>query len=1097
MNRETFSRNDLRLTAAVLAVIVLCWVYIRLEYDKAFPQASIKLRLSRAAITDLAARFLNARSLTTTGYRQITIFDPDDDARLYLERELGLERANQLMQRDVSVWRWRARWFRPPEQEEMLVWASPDEGRITGFEHLIPEAASGARLTHDQAFQLARDFAAGMSTAPAHIVEDRLEQKPNRLDYLFTWEQDGFRAKDATYRRTVVVQGDRIGRYREFLYVPEGWQRDFAAMRSKNELFASIAEAFWLPLILGALFLLVRGLRRHQIPWRPVALISGVIGVLMIANQLNSIPLLVDRFPTSSPYLQTLVLIVLMALGSGVGVFFYVIVAGAAGEHTYRARTGDPLSLRAVFTREGLASRQFYRAVLVGYGFAAVHIAFLVAFYLVGRKFGVWSPQDVQYSDLLSTALPWIYPVAIASMAASAEEFWFRLLAIPLLWRLIRIRWIAVIVPAFIWGFLHANYPQQPAWIRGVEVGLIGVAAGFLMLRFGILATLVWHYTVDAMLIGANLFDASSWFYRLNGAVLALAVLAPLIASVVLYRRNRGFVIPGEVAPATVDAQRVMATGAYVAPPRPLLNPRWLYGTAVLAGVLGLFASPAIFGDWIRVRLDRTAAEAIARAAVPDSSRWRTSTDFISNLDIAEFEYLRRAAGAYAAERIVRERKPSAVWRTRFFRPLEKEEWRIYVDQTGSIIRKDHLLDERAPGDRLNGDDARRRAETQLLAKGLVLVDSSEERRERRTDWSFVFEDPQFHHGDARARVSLELHGDEPSNLRRFIKLPEEWLREFQKPALRTFVLPAAIGSLLLPILIIFLRRLGSHETTFHWYAYSIAAGLSILLSSAGVMNQWATVMSGYETATPEQNYLTQYVIGRMVTIVLAGAGIFALMLAVDVFRQAYFGRAALDPPSFSRAVAVLLLLAGMGRAMGWVLDRIPGPRPALTLWHIRGLDAYVPGLQTLTFSFLITTVIVGSAAIVAFWLLACMKLRQRLVTIAMLVIAIALSQSLTALQFAAHALTAIIWFGVVMLIVGTCSADLIGLGVALFWLVALEDAFDLIQQPAPILRWNGVAAAIVAVAFGAGLIVMVRRRAMATLDETNPSGIEAFESET
>jgi len=149
MNRERFSKSDLRLTAAMVLVIAVCLVYIRLEYDKAFPQASIKLVLSKAAITDLARKFLDRRGLKTAGFRELTIFDPDDDARLYLERELGLERANQLMQRDISVWRWRARWFRPPQQEEMVVWESPD-GRVTGLEHIVAEAAAGARLAHDE-----------------------------------------------------------------------------------------------------------------------------------------------------------------------------------------------------------------------------------------------------------------------------------------------------------------------------------------------------------------------------------------------------------------------------------------------------------------------------------------------------------------------------------------------------------------------------------------------------------------------------------------------------------------------------------------------------------------------------------------------------------------------------------------------------------------------------------------------------------------------------------------------------------------------------------------------------------------------------------
>ncbi len=45
-------------------------------------------------------------------------------------------------------------------------------------------------------------------------------------------------------------------------------------------------------------------------------------------------------------------------------------------------------------------------------------------------------------------------------------------------------------------------------------MGLIGIVAGLVMLRWGILATLTWHYTVDAFLTGLSLMRAGDLYSR-------------------------------------------------------------------------------------------------------------------------------------------------------------------------------------------------------------------------------------------------------------------------------------------------------------------------------------------------------------------------------------------------------------------------------------------------------------------------------------------------------------------------------------------------------------------------------------------------------
>jgi membrane protease YdiL (CAAX protease family) len=1081
---ERLTSHDKRLIVLAILVSVASVAYIRHNFFAAFPEASIDLRHSKEEITGMANRFLRERGLSTAGYRQLTLFDPDEEARTYLEREVGVEQANRLMQSDVAVWRWRARWFRPPEQEEMTVYVSPT-GRVVGFRHVVPEAQPGARLEMEAARKLASDFLAARTQAPQRLIEEERQSRPARHDYTFTWEQEGFRARDATYRRTVVVQGDRVGSYSEYLHVPEKWTREFAALRSHNELYATVAEALYVPLILAAVGLVIQGFRKHQVRWRPLAAIAGAVGLLMIGNQWNSLPFFIDQAPTSSPLPKTIVFALLQGLGAGVGVFFYVILAGAAGEPLYRGSQPRHLALASVFRPRGIRTKEFFVATVVGYGFAAVHIAFVVAFYLIGRRFGVWSPQDINYSDFLSTSLPWIYPLAISLLASTSEEFWFRLLAIPLLRRWLRSTWAAVILPAFVWGFLHATYPQQPGYIRGLEVGIIGVAAGFLMLRFGIAATLIWHYTVDAVLIGMFLLRAESLYFQLSGWVVGGAVLLPLLVSIAFYLKRGGFVADAEmlnwaqpaVEPSVPEGEREALLPA-VEPP---WRAQWLYVAAVALGLAGALLPSWRFGDFIRLRLWRPEAERIARqelGRLGGGGEWRQVTRFASRLSTDEFEYLRRVSGTRAADDAVRERTNTGLWVTRFLQPLRKEEWHIFLDQSGRLVRRDHLLEEKAPGANLPAEEARRLAEEYLVGIHSVpverykLVDAATDKRERRTDHAFTWEDPSFQAEQARARVRVSVVGDEPTGPWKFLKLPEVWLREQHKPRLAGLLIPGTLGAAAVLLLIGFIRRLsrrGAH--VYHWAWYFSAAATGLLVAAVSSLNQWPVLLAGYDTARPLENFYTESILWRLIGALLAGSAMFLAAFAADVFLQMAAGRRESRRPSVARAAAILLAVWGLLRVVSGTDRWIPGPRLSLPLWNLPGADTILPGGEVLLRS-LMTAVAVLCILIIA----VCtaryyLNPRGRMLLVAVASLVFAASRAQHPAQFAHAVLGATALCGLLLLIVRTCAADLVTFGVALFWLASAGPAAVLTRQPAPFLLWNGIGSA--GVALGAGLLAV------------------------
>src|SRR5207253_1503600 len=246
-------------------------------------------------------------------------------------------------------------------------------------------------------------------------------------------------------------------------------------------------------------------------------------------------------YDTHDSYASFVVLRLGIALLSALGTALMVTLVLPGGEPLYRSYQPNRMQLSKAFTMRGLRSREFFSSAVVGLALAAGHIGFIVAFYLVGSRFGVWAPQDLNYSDAVNTTFPWIAGVAIGLMASTSEEFLFRLFAIPFVERVTKSRVLAVILPAFSWSFLHSAYPQEPGYIRGIEVGIIGVVAGMVMLRWGILATLIWHYTVDASLVGMLLIRSNSLYFKISGVVVGAAALAPLALACISYLTRGGF----------------------------------------------------------------------------------------------------------------------------------------------------------------------------------------------------------------------------------------------------------------------------------------------------------------------------------------------------------------------------------------------------------------------------------------------------------------------------------------------------------------------------------------------------------------------------
>lgn len=899
MSDERLTSSDRRALFLWLALAIVGAIFAAKYFFAAFPEASVDLRVSRRDALERARRFVSGLGEEVSGYRSSVLFAvadgaEDGHAKTYLERELGLKEANRLMSSEVSLWYWEVRFFRPLQKEEFQVRVTP-AGRIAGYEHVIEEARPGAKLDRAAAEAAARQFLAAHYNAQFAgwdflPEEANSEERPNRVDWSFTWEKRGFKAKEAPYRLRVTLDDGRIAGFEEYLQVPEAWRRDYKKLRAGND---ALAQIFFLPYILltgAAVWLAIHLTRRGQTSWRLALRLGLVVAALLFLQNLNDWPHWGASYDTNSSYSSF--------LASRLGIALLIAVASAltitlilpAAEPLYRSYQPDRLTLRNALTLRGIRSKEFFSAAVVGLSMAASHIGYIVAFYILASRCGAWAPQELNYENSVNTAFPWISGVAIGLLASTSEEFLFRLFAIPYLEKLTRSRWVAVIVPAFLWGFLHSNYPQEPAYIRGIEVGLIGIVAGVVMLRWGILATLIWHYTVDALLVGLLLIRSDNLYFRISGAIVAAAAIAPLAFSGISYLLRGRFESAEELLNRADPAPEISllpqpAAAEEAAAPRryDALSPRTIAALALClllgAGLAWRLKSPAI-GEYLKLTVDARSARAAAdeelrrRGLQPGS--WHRAALLVDTTDPLVNEFLRQHIGISALDRIYAERVPGALWRVRYFRDSQAEEYVVVLKPDGGLHSVHHILPEAAPGASLTQAEAVARGENYLREEKKLdlaqwtLIAPNPDKKPHRTDYTLVWQenaplDPAARgaadsSAHAHARAQVQLLGEEIAGYRTFIKIPQEWSRkQEEKTLLRTFasyklVLLLLLGGIPLAASILYLKRVRSEPSlSIPWKQMLPISALVLcgFLLAFALGDQIPNALNQYMTAIP------------------------------------------------------------------------------------------------------------------------------------------------------------------------------------------------------------------------------------------------------
>jgi membrane protease YdiL (CAAX protease family) len=349
----------------------------------------------------------------------------------------------------------------------------------------------------------------------------------------------------------VRVQGDEIGLYEHDYKVPEGFEREVKSTTSRGLLLTLIAFGLMVVLGVAAIVVAVRSARFESLRWRLGFVSGGLVFAAYLVMIFNSWPQVKAQYATQIPYAVYIGLAI--AVQAIVALLFglLVLVCTAAGD--VEARRFRPAMVAGLGS---LGGRRFLATTVHGYGFAFLFLGYVTLFYLFGRRYlGVWMPAEGPYSEVFSTSIPFLAPLAISIVAAVSEEATFRLFAVPYLARRLggggAALVLGLVLPAAVWAFAHSTYQVYPVWVRGIELTIAGTAFGILVLKAGILAAVIAHYVIDAVFISTPLITSGDPGYATAGILVVALAAAPAVFALAMRGRAPAIGDAAGAAPAS------------------------------------------------------------------------------------------------------------------------------------------------------------------------------------------------------------------------------------------------------------------------------------------------------------------------------------------------------------------------------------------------------------------------------------------------------------------------------------------------------------------------------------------------------------------
>ncbi len=503
-----------------------------LRAPQLWPLVRVDLQLSDAEVTRRARGI--AQNLGVRGGTLSTVTLSLDETQIdFLDKTFGREQAQRRIAEGAPVARYSAVLSTPGDPHRISLDLHPS-GKLLVFVRTIEDddPMPPDRAVSEPEARKTLGALTETSLTGWRLISSARRDQPNRVERTYVYEQ--LLEKGLRERMAIGYAGGQVVRVVRNFVTPPEYLRRARPDSQAQETLELIGMGMFAPLtLIGAGVFLLR-LRGGTARLRAPAILAGGAFTLLM---LSHLPRFVATDPLTPDALELArFLVSLMGqYGWTFALLFAVISAGDALDREVRGGTGGrtlDAFARLRWRTPGVAAAS-RNGFLIGVLCGGVMTALI---WLLGWRCAL-QPRAFHLAILNSTSPP-LVTLTYFLQIALLEELGYRYFAATWIELKTKRRWLAILVPALIYGLTHASLgflpPAEPLWARALLMCVVGGIWGVAFFRFDALTVVLSHLAADLFIFnwpGIQRGDIGS-------ILVAAAPLLPLVVSLPLPRSS-------------------------------------------------------------------------------------------------------------------------------------------------------------------------------------------------------------------------------------------------------------------------------------------------------------------------------------------------------------------------------------------------------------------------------------------------------------------------------------------------------------------------------------------------------------------------------